>query len=840
MAAVKRRFLAELGAKIVSNGYSIIPIKPGEKAPYGNDWQKLRVDRSALKRLIDKYPDAGVGILTYNAPFIDLDIPDGDICDHMERWIALNICDMDDYIRVGSAPRRGIPFRADDAFAKLTSTIYVVPDLERALPAGFTNDQHKKVRARIEILGAGQQYVSRHIHPDTGEPYSYPRGGAPEQIARDDLPLLTQDVAQRVIDEFHRVVTETGWRVYRANGTASGSAGDHSLTITHIPTSTLPVEMDEEDIELTLMTIPAREDYNGWLEIGAALHHQYRGGARGLELWDKHSAGAMGYDPIEIERKWESFGKERDGRLVTFRTLIEAAKQYEAKRITEAVEDVRVKLAQATHGDHIKEIVKLIKTVDFDPLAMTTVISEFRAAFKRISGAVLSPADAKRMLRRQDLTTATTPPWAEGWYFLSDDTDFYHYATRRRMKRESFNATFDRQLISKMERLEGKAIPETHASDLALNLYEIPTAANTIFWPGQPESFSFEGRDYVNGFSEASLPELPKKLNSDDRLAIRRFLAHLEHLIKDQGDREAFLAWYAYIARTLRRPNYAVVLQGTEGDGKTTLFTLMGSMLGSANVRPVDTTSLETVYTDWSHGTVFACVEEIYLIGQNRGAVLNRIKPMITNDVINVHPKGKTIHKAVNTQSYLLLTNHANAMPISEDNSRYLIIMSRWQSAAALEAFRQDNPDYYANLADMATRGPAIRKWLIEEYELPAKFDPHGRAPRSAGKVHMAQVSKSEVEEQIIDLIAESDSSQISETLLNAALLRKLIMDTGYVAPSGPVITNALLNIGFQFLGRYTVLGTVGKFWSKTPDRFKTTRGVVDAAKIREWAETDI
>ncbi len=50
------------------------------------------------------------------------------------------------------------------------------------------------------------------------------------------------------------------------------------------------------------------------LQIGFALHHQYDGGERGLELWHEWSLLGNNYDAAEIDEKWASLEIAGKGR----------------------------------------------------------------------------------------------------------------------------------------------------------------------------------------------------------------------------------------------------------------------------------------------------------------------------------------------------------------------------------------------------------------------------------------------------------------------------------------------------------------------------------------------
>jgi hypothetical protein len=87
-----------------------------------------------------------------------------------------------------------------------------------------------------------------------------------------------------------------------------------------------PLEITEANIINYLTTYVVEErDYYEWLEVGAALHHQYKGDDTGLIIWNKWSKRDPRPDKYkglyELECKWKSFKTDIDN-PVTFATII--------------------------------------------------------------------------------------------------------------------------------------------------------------------------------------------------------------------------------------------------------------------------------------------------------------------------------------------------------------------------------------------------------------------------------------------------------------------------------------------------------------------------------------
>jgi len=90
-----------------------------------------------------------------------------------------------------------------------------------------------------------------------------------------------------------------------------------------------PVQDDDEDIERICVELCQRDPemigYKPWLDLGMALHHQFEGEYRGLEIWHKASAELPNYEASELDGKWHGFGKGA-GREITLRTIFDMAK----------------------------------------------------------------------------------------------------------------------------------------------------------------------------------------------------------------------------------------------------------------------------------------------------------------------------------------------------------------------------------------------------------------------------------------------------------------------------------------------------------------------------------
>jgi hypothetical protein len=144
--------LAETLQRVIANGYSPIPVRQGEKRPLIRNWQLACKEVAPLDhqaRWLKEHPGAGLGIAMRGLVVVDIDYLDAAQADQagelVERMLGTT-----PLLRIGRAPKRHFFYR-----------------------------RHKFVRTRhlegVDLLGDGSFSVAFNIHPDTGQPYTWPR-----------------------------------------------------------------------------------------------------------------------------------------------------------------------------------------------------------------------------------------------------------------------------------------------------------------------------------------------------------------------------------------------------------------------------------------------------------------------------------------------------------------------------------------------------------------------------------------------------------------------------------------------------------------------------------------
>lgn len=851
-----RGFLEKYGARLIKNGYEIIPIRRGSKAPPFDGWSHVRADADELEMWLsgrfrerNKKGDltgkvitmpalakAGVGILSRLTAAADLDIRDEAMALAMEDFVTTEFGFAP--VRVGLAPKRLLLFRASEPFSKVQSSFWIDPFGD--------GEDGKPIKHKVEILGSGQQFVAFAIHPDTGKRYEWLGKQSPVTTKVDALPELSEADARRIVAEFERLAVAAGWEKVKNTGlssralTASTAVGRIDHDDVFASDRARVTDLDDEELRRKLLLVPGVDDYETWLQIGMALYHQFEGSPEGLELWHEWSCTSDHYKTDALDKRWETFDIAEKGRTpVTARLIIKLAKEAEEQIAVETFREIQQELTSADSLEGLKRVCDQVKRIEFDVFHRAQIVGLVQKRFKEIARSNLTISVARDMVRFEQPEIREAPHWLDGFVYVGREKQFYSLTKHYGLDSEAFNASYNRFMLTKRDVLEGKAIPDIQASHFALNSIQIPVVHGTMYMPGEEDLFWVNGIPYVNTYTSANVPEVPEKLTRAERKAIETVEAHFTHLFDDAKGRRFLIDSMAFLVQNPgKRLNWGTMLQGTEKDGKTFFAGLMGACLGSENVANLFSSSLEEKYTSWAEGCQVAFFEEIKLHGHNRYDVLNKVKPLLTNVFVSIRKMNTNVYQAINTVSYFLTTNFKDALPLDENDSRYFILFSRFQCQEDLREFLKTDPDYYTRLYETLNHAGALRKWLLE-WEISPDFNNMERAPESKAKNQMVSVNKSDEQNALSEILAESPRVDMTAQLLNVSDLGDLFADKGVDVPYGRAMSTLVMSFGFTKLGKVRIGKETPIFWSRRPHLFETD-GVLDVDKVKAWLEDDL
>ena len=231
------------------------------------------------------------------------------------------------------------------------------------------------------------------------------------------------------------------------------------------------------------------------------------------------------------------------------------------------------------------------------------------------------------------------------------------------------------------------------------------------------------------------------------------------------------------------------------------------------NVRNLDPMAIAGRFTSWAHGATVVAVEEIRISGTNKYEVLDRMKPFISNDTVQIEEKGRDHRTVPNFTSYLLLTNHKDAIPITAGDRRYCVLFSRVQSETQL--FKElggevEAADYFAHLFDETKRRCDVLAKFLYDYKISDDFTHRGRAPHTDARTKMMDNATSPDRLLIEDMLAQHECEVINGNLIDVTWLNQLCGMDGMELPKARTLSKILLEMNYEQIDkkRIKVKGT--------------------------------
>ena len=317
-------------------------------------------------------------------------------------------------------------------------------------------------------------------------------------------------------------------------------------------------------------------------------------------------------------------------------------------------------------------------------------------------------------------------------------------------------------------------------------VWSCPKVSGIAFRPDLPpgDIVNKAGTAYVNTWFPATVPMVEGDPSP--------YLDLLNRMIPNDADRASLLA---YFAACVQHPGvkfqWAPLIQGVEGNGKTFLATAVARAIGDQFVHKPNAADLGGgggKFTAWLQGKLFIIVEEIYTA--DRREVLDILKPMITNDMIEIQGKGKDQYTGDNRANFVALSNHKDAIPKSTNDRRWAIFYCAQQKTGDLARDRMDG-QFFPDLWDWAEgrgrwagQAPGFLQiaHFLKHYSIPAELNPAinaHRAPVTSSTSEAVELSTGIVEQEILEAISRGDMGFIDGWISSMAV-DKLLERIGY------------------------------------------------------------
>lgn len=417
---------------------------------------------------------------------------------------------------------------------------------------------------------------------------------------------------------------------------------------------------------------------------------------------------------------------------------------------------------------------------------------------------------------------SAAPDWAKPWVYRTDKDHFYNLDSGESVSITGFNMMHDRRMLRFADR-DGNIPPASHYCKL---FWGVRTVAGVGYMPGDGKVFEMLGVTWANSYTDRDIPVVPPVLTDAEAAAVAIVQAHMQKLFPDERERGLLTSWLAHNARAPGdKIRWAPFISSAPGGGKTFFLDLLGLVMGPRNVAPLDAGVLcKSDFSGWALGAAVRCIEEVKLHGENAHDITNKLKQFHTNNVIDVHQKGRDPFRAINKTNYLLLSNFDDGIPLEKGERRYFVLRS---ALGIDETLEMSEAGYFKQLFTAIQTFPgALRKWLVE-YPLHPEFAPDGHAPMTGAKVQMIELSKNFVVLAAEEIIEEG-AIGVSKHVISSNCLTAEISERTKKTISGPSVHSLLKNLGYVFVGPVKWRKKTHRFWVSvaakdiTPEQMRT------------------
>lgn len=278
-----------------------------------------------------------------------------------------------------------------------------------------------------------------------------------------------------------------------------------------------------------------------------------------------------------------------------------------------------------------------------------------------------------------------------------------------------------------------------------------------------------------------------------------RFLLHVEKLLPVALDRTLLLSYMAAVIQHKGiKFQWAPLLQGVEGNGKTLFTRTLMHAIGRKHTHMPQAADISNKFNAWLFGTIFIGIEDIYIPSERRD-VIEVLKPMITGgDGIGLQPKGVDQFMAEICCNFILNSNHRDALRKTRNDRRFAVFFTAQQERGDLERDGMGG-GYFPSLYDwMRAEGYAIVHDYLAKYAIPDEINPAlgHRAPDTSTTDEAIAASLGTVEQEIVNAVDEGRpgfaGGWISRTMLDVLLdakrrtisinrQREILRELGYV-----------------------------------------------------------
>lgn len=558
------------------------------------------------QRLAADWPTANVGLRAADWPAIDCDINDQAIADWVGRRVKTMLGFAPMRVR-GNSPRCLFVFRrmGNDTVRKMQ------------LIFNWKGEEHK-----VEILGAGQQYVINGIHP-SGVAYDWAPDAHLADVSVDGLERVTEAQLRDFLEALSKEITEKGGEVTRlALPTRGAGAQGQGVAVSELdPLMDPPLALtalnsfkNDED------TLPSREQFVGvTASFKATLGREADANYEAFIKWATAEDWA---DADYVETVWDSLAYVRTGPEVMFRL----ARQHgwhgdtllDFQNTDDAEIDRKIAAAQQSMSDEEKEVKDLADKLCY--------VAEQQRWIVRGNGGTLTH---EALNKYPGLGTTISDAGATG-------------------RATAANKLINSGLVTQVE-----------------GVTYLPARENLTTWHNDGRVGLYYNRWHDNNET------LLESVTDDD---VRPWLDHAKYLFPDEKERDTLLDWLAHVVQKRGvKIRWAPLIIGGQGVGKDILIKPVAQYLAH-NYQEVGPDRLFNQFNSYMEREMIVVQE---MVRYEKIEAYEKLKAMLAGtagDTVLIERKYEMPYSVPNITNYLFFSNHTDAVKLDPEDRRFFVI----------------------------------------------------------------------------------------------------------------------------------------------------------------------
>lgn len=322
------------------------------------------------------------------------------------------------------------------------------------------------------------------------------------------------------------------------------------------------------------------------------------------------------------------------------------------------------------------------------------------------------------------------------------------------LRSEQFNATYGGYSFQMEPDSGGKTTKKAWEAFTESQAIRYPKAESMCFRPELPhgELLEVEGELQVNTYLHI---QTPRKVGDASP-----FLNHLKKVLPNERDR---LILVSYMAACIQHKGvkfqWAPLIQGIEGNGKTLFSRCVAAAVGKRYTHSPKADDIDNKFNGWMLNKLFIGIEDIY-VADHRREVIEALKPMITNDELEIQLKGIDQVTMPVCANFILNMNDKAGFKKTRNDRRFAMFYTAQQQDGDLDRDGMGG-HYFPNLYRWLKRedGYAIVSEYLEKFAIPDELNPATdchRAPITSSTEEAIEVSVGGIEQEILEAVEEN------------------------------------------------------------------------------------